>query len=1021
MSRNRALSRAVRRALATGTIAVCGAGCLAVHAQQTSVSTSHVKHGQVTPAVTAASHDSKQLRLAQSQKIKSKEILLAQATTVPAANATPSSGNAQLQEVVITGSLIERTNIETPNPVQIISSKDLVQSGYTDISDVLRNISSNGANTLSQSFSFAFATGGSGISLRGLTLGDTLVLIDGERSVPYPLLDDNERSFVDLTSIPFTAVQQVQVQKDGGSALYGSDAIAGVVNVILRKEYQGLHVTAEAGTSQHYDGTTEHLGFIGGHGDLASDGYNWYLSGDFRHQDPILASNRSGLWDNLNWLPWGGFNRTPGANDPTENPSIPYPATLTGYLIDPNTASGMPFTYFPGCDATSQEFDRCEFVPPGAQLQPADTNVDLLGKFTKELGSGWELGLQASWFDSKSEQVGSYGGNDTDLTFTGGTGYATGGITTIGLAPGQPPVATTYPILTVPAGYLCGGAATCATNPYGVPAPLIYDWPEIGVGNTQVETNTYRLLASLTGHAAGWRIDGTVGAMYAKMDLTTYGDLLPAAAQNALNNGYVLGSADGSQLFAPPAQTTPTSQLDLVDIHGTHKLFDMPGGPLDLALGVQWFKEGHDETPPPLIEDGVQEGDSIYVIGTEYDRAAFVELDGKPIKSLEIDAQARYDNYQTFGSDTTPKIGIKFTPWNWIGLRGTWGKGFRAPSAAEGISSGEAFGEGTTNDPVLCPNPTTPNAPGNYPSMCNFALTGVLEANPHLKDVTSTNWTTGLILQPIQQLSATVDYYNIKVNNDIVGADSLSGFTSYVRGPISTLQYCPAGNPGPCTASQLVYAPTSVGTILYAAFPYENASATQTSGYDLDLDYHWDMGAIGSFEGEVSWTHELTYQLILNGSTYELAGSHGPASISGDTGNPKDRVDVRLSWTKGPMTITPSVNYISSFSITDPSAGPSATTCAEALAYDGNFPQGVTAATQNFCTVRDFIETNLYAKYQMTGNFDVHLSVTNLFNKAPPLDVMTYGGGSMFYEYDPALEQDGAVGRFYMLGVDYDF
>jgi iron complex outermembrane recepter protein len=999
MSTNRALSRAVRRALATGTIAVCGVGCLAVHAQQTPVSSSDASH---TQAAQASSHDSK--------KSKSNEILLAQAAPAPAANAAPSSGAQQLQEVVITGSLIERTSLETPNPVQIISSKDLVQSGYTDISDVLRNISSNGANTLSQSFSFAFAAGGSGISLRGLTLGDTLVLIDGERSVPYPLLDDNERSFVDLSSIPFTAVQQVQVQKDGGSALYGSDAIAGVVNVILRKEYQGFHVTAESGTSQHWDGTTEHIGFIGGHGDLASDGYNWYLSGDFRHQDDILASSRSGLWDNLNWTPWGGFNRTPGANDPTENPSIPYPATLTGYLINPNTASGMPFDYLPGCNATAQALDRCTFTYPGAQLQPTDTNIDLLGKFTKELGGGWEFGLQASWFDSRSEQVGSYLG---DLSFGGGTGYAAGGITTIGLAPGQPPHATTYPIITVPANY--------PGNTFGVPAALMYNFPELP-SVLAVNTNTYRLLASLTGTAAGWKIDTTFGAMYAKMDDTGYGLPIPTALQNALNNGYVLGSSDAQQLFAPPAQTTPTSQLDLLDIHGTHKLFDMPGGPLNLALGVQWFKEGHDETPPPLVESGVQAfGDSIYVIGTEYDRAAFAELDGKPIQSLEIDAQARYDDYQTFGSDTTPKIGIKFTPWNWIGLRGTWGKGFRAPSAAEGISSGEAFGEGTTNDPVLCPNPTTPNAPGNYPSMCNFGLTGVLTANPHLQDVTSTNWTAGFIFQPVQQLSATADYYNIKVNNDIVGANSLSGYSTYVRGPITTLQYCPATNAGPCTAGQLVYAPTTVGTILYAAFPYENASATQTSGYDLELDYHWDMGAIGRFEGDVSWTHELTYQLILNGSTFELAGSHGPASISGDTGNPKDRINARLSWTKGPITITPSVDYISSFSITDESAGPAATTCAEAVAYDGNFPPGVTPANQNFCTVHYFIETNLYAKYQMTGNFDVHLSVTNLFNRAPPVDVMTYGGGSMFYEYDAALEQDGAVGRYFTLGVDYDF
>jgi iron complex outermembrane recepter protein len=1009
MTASHSVRHAVKRALATGTLALFGAGAMAAHALPAPAAQTTAAQAPASKAAAAKAARAKAIT-ARASTAKA-PIMLAQTTAPAPSNPAAGASANQLQTIVITGSLIARTSIETPSPVQVLSAKDLISSGYTDVSDVLRNMSANGANTLSQSFSFAFATGASGISLRGLTLGDTLVLVDGERTVPYPLLDDNERSFVDLSSIPFTAIQQIQVEKDGGSALYGSDAIAGVVNVILRKEYQGFHITTEAGTSQHWDGTTEHIGFIGGHGDLGSDGYNWYLSGDLRHQDDILASNRSGLWDNLNWLPWGGYNRIPGANDPTENANVPYPATSTGYLINPNTTSGMPFAYFPGCDAVSQQFDRCEFSNPAAQLQPADTNIDLLGKFTKELGGDWQFGLQASWFDSRSQQIAHY---TQDINFAGGTGYAVGGISLISLYPGQAPAAVSYPITTVPANY--------PGNPFGVAAPLIYNWPELGSSpQITVNTNTYRLLASLSGTAAGWQIEGTAGAMYAKLDQWTYGFFEPSVMQNALNNLYPLGSTSGAATFAPAEQTTPTSQLDLIDVHGTHELFAMPGGPLDVALGVQWFKELHDETAPPTVESGYQAGDPIYVIGTEYDRAAFVELSGNPIKALNIDAQARYDNYQTFGSDTTPKIGVKFTPWKWIGLRGTWGKGFRAPSAAEGISSGEAFGEGGIADPALCPNAAVANAPGNYPSQCAFALTGVLTANPHLKDVTSTNWTTGLILQPINQVSATVDYYNIKITNDIVGANSLAGYTGYVRGPVVTLPYCPASNSGPCSNAQLVPTPTPVGTILFASFPYENASATETSGYDVDFTYHWDAGAVGRFTGEATWTHELTYKLILNGQTYDLAGTHGPASVSGDTGNPKDRINVRLSWNKGPLTITPSMDYVSHFSITDPSAGPAATTCAEALSYNGNFPAGVTAANQNFCTVKYFLETDVYGSYQLTSQLELHASVTNLFNKTPPVDVMTYGSGSYFYPYDAAMHQDGAVGRYFLVGFNYDF
>src|ERR1700685_2884499 len=169
---------------------------------------------------------------------------------VSAQQASGSSQGPQLQEIVVTGSLIKRTDTETPSPVQVITATDLLNSGYTNVSDVLRNLSANGAGTLNQGFGQAFATGGSGIALRGLTVGDTLTLVDGERMVDYPLSDDGERSFVDVSAIPFNAIDTVEVLKDGGSALYGADAIAGVVNIKLKKTYVGSELTMEAGSSQ---------------------------------------------------------------------------------------------------------------------------------------------------------------------------------------------------------------------------------------------------------------------------------------------------------------------------------------------------------------------------------------------------------------------------------------------------------------------------------------------------------------------------------------------------------------------------------------------------------------------------------------------------------------------------------------------------------------------------------------------------------------------------------------------------
>jgi iron complex outermembrane recepter protein len=414
------------------------------------------------------------------------------------------------------------------------------------------------------------------------------------------------------------------------------------------------------------------------------------------------------------------------------------------------------------------------------------------------------------------------------------------------------------------------------------------------------------------------------------------------------------------------------------------------------------------------------------VIGTEIDTAVFGELEVKPVKQLELDGAGRYDHYQHFGGAATPQVGAKWTPIKYVALRGTWGKGFRAPSAAEGQQSGELFGAGSYTDPVLCAHPSPGGGlvgPGDFPSQCGFPLEGFQTPNPNLHNVKSTNWTTGIILQPIDPVSVSMDYYNIKINNDIISGFEAGGFAAgygtLLRGAPLTLPYCPPSNTSGCTSAQLVPATTPIGTILAASFPYINAGSTHTTGWDLDLKAHYDAGRYGIFAAEATWTHLLTYQLTVAGVTYELAGTHGPSGISGDTGNPKDRAQLTASWTKGPLTISPSLNYVGHFSITDPSSGIG--TCAAALGYEGQFLNGVTPANQNFCSVGYFLETNVYASYQLSDKFQVHASVTNLFDKQPPVDMQTYGAGTYFYRYDAAFEQDGAVGRFITIGASYQF
>ena len=944
------------------------------------------------------------------------------AQSASAQNAPQNAGDEPLAQVVVTGSLIKRTDLETPSPVQVISEKDLVDSGYTNVSDVLRTLSANGQGTLNQGFGQAFASGGSGIALRGLTVGDTLTLIDSERMVAYPLSDDGERSFVDVSAIPFNAIDSVEVLKDGASALYGADAIAGVVNIKLKHSYVGSELTAEGGSSQHGDGTTEHLAGILGWGDLANDGYNVYVAIDWHHQDKILGSNRSGDWTNLNWsgLP-GGQNTNPGAIGAT---GLVYPDSTTGYLINPTTPNaagvypnGLPAeTFLPGCTAALQAADKCTFAFPG-EIQPRTEQTNFLGKFTKALSSDWKVSVTASLFDSTANQVAP----PTEPAFghlLNNTGQEQGSIPLIAWGPGLSLSNKIYPVLSLP--------ASSSLNPYGAAANLVYSFPDVGPWVINTETTTYRLFADVRGTAAGWDLDASAGLMYAKMQYDFSGGIIPSAAQAALNSGaYVPGvSTNGSSLFAPTVNSSPSSTLDLIDLHGSRELFQMPGGPLQMGVGIQYFHKAQNDQDPPSVTNGIQEGITNFTIGSQDDTAGFIEIGGKPIKQLEVNAAVRYDHYDTYGGSATPKFGVKYTPLDMVTVRGTWGKGFRAPSISESGTSGIAFGEGNGADPVLCAN--GPNAKGSYNALCSYPVVGVDPPNSNLKAVTSTNATFGVIFEPFRAFNASVDWYRIQLNNDIISSSEtgLGSFTSLVRGSQVVLPVCTntTTNGAACTTANVL---TPVGYPIYSSFPYENAGTTKTSGIDFDVRSRFEVGAVGSFTAEVNYTYITQYELVVAGVTYDEAGTHGPAEISGDTGNPRQRAVASLTWEKGPATATLTVNYTGGFTLTDPLDGWN--TCLTALqtsgdSYGAALTPGVTAlpsAWNQYCSVHHFTDVNLYAKYAVTDRLSVHGSITNLFNTNPPVDLETYGGGALF-RYT-TLDQDGAVGRFFLAGVTYRF
>jgi iron complex outermembrane receptor protein len=786
------------------------------------------------------------------------------------------------------------------------------------------------------------------------------------------------------------------------------------VNVKLKRAFVGAEVTAEGGTSYKRDGSGYHLAGIFGTGDLPKDGYNAYVAIDFHHIDRIPSSARNGGFANLDWsgLP-GGINTAPGA---AGNPFNPYPASTTGYLLNPGDAAdaGLPAQYFlPGCTADLQAANKCTFNFPGL-IQPSAEQTNVLARFTKNLADGWQLITTGSVFVSNAEQVAP---SSISNPFPG-TNYQLGGQTNIAFGPGTQPSLVSYPPLTVPVGAL--------GNPYSQPAPLIYNFADIGPQLTRTSTTTYRLIADLKGTFLGWDIDANAGGMYSSMSLKQYGDFSYGVAQRAINEGaYVPGlTVNSAQMLAPEVSYHPSSQLDIAGLSASRQLAQLPGGPLSLGLGAQYFYKAQNVQPAAAIAQGVQIGNQSYTVGSQDNMAVFAELDAQPIRMLELNGAIRYDHYNTYGGTAVPKFGAKFTPIEQIAFRATWGKGFRAPSPSEAGNSGAIVGTGSTFDATLCPGGTQ-NVVGTYNSQCAVQLIGYQVSNPHLKAVTSNNATFGVVLAPIQNVNLSVDYYKIRLTNDIISkyeAGGLNAYTSLVRGPAAVLPQC-TDNATPCTTANTT---TPVGLELFAAYPYVNAGTTQTEGLDFDLQSQFDAGRFGKFKGRLTWTHMIEYDLTVQGETFQLAGTHGPSGISGDTGNPKDRGTLSLTWERSGASLTVTENYIGPFSITDPSAG--YTSCDLALtnsatwAYGPRYVGGTPLPSQwyPYCSVHKFVETNLYANYQVTDHLDIHGSVTNLFNANPPVDLQTYGGGGEL-AYDAALHQDGAVGRYFTVGATYRF
>jgi iron complex outermembrane receptor protein len=961
------------------------------------------------------------------------------------ASAAEETETTTLSEVVVTGSIIRRTEAETASPISVITAESLDERGKATVQDALQSIPANNGPALTNSFTAngAFAAGASAVSLRALSTNSTLVLFDGLRAAYYPLSDDGQRNFVDLNSIQDDIIEKIDVLRDGASSSYGADAIAGVVNIITKHQYTGIGGRAEVGKSERGDAGNVRLSVIGGKGDVAVDGFNTYLSAFYQHSDslrnnerpyPYNSADQRGLCFEGTCGPNGvvnGLDQTgtfgPGLAFSSQFLVRPFDPTNTTPLgryqaLNPNAGCGnlTPHTLTPA------EFAASPTAPP---IVCQEDNIKLYDSILPELTKfGFSARATVKLGDA-SEAYGLLNFLQTQSEFFGRPAViranAPAGIIypLYSTSAAQPAYGNT--ILTLPV-YVCAARVNCSTaadrrlnpnNPFAAAGNVarLTGRLQDEIGFTQTQNRVYRFASGVQGTMWDWNYDLGVTLMHTDLKYTTDGFVYIQHLLDVI--------ADGSYNFVNPSQNTQrvrdyltpvsiknsTSDLYQAQLNVSRSLFDLPGGPVQLGLGATMYYEAVDSpSANPDYNGPTQRYFVTNAFGTSGSRnvsAVYFEVNAPIVKMVELNVAGRYDSYQTGQSNFSPKFGVKFTPFEMLAIRGTYSEGFRIPSFAESnalpttgfINASPALFPDSYLALYGCSQATFTSCPA-YIRGSALGLTA--QGTPHLNPEESRSYTFGVVVEPIENLSFTLDYYDIEKSGAITQANPQPAIDAYYLGqPIPAGYTVIPGNPD-------VNNPTLQPTLGFVQSGFVNANTVKSKGYDFSASSSFNFGTVKWRSMlEASYIKELSTSFP-DGTTQQYAGTLGNYSLTAGSGTPRWHGNWQNTVDFNKFSVTATINYFGGYNLS---------------AEDINGPgtSGDCGMSGGFtpCDVDDYVTLDLVANMNVTDNISVYVHVINALDKLPPIDPVTYGANN----YNAVQGGEGIIGRAFRLGTRVKF
>jgi iron complex outermembrane receptor protein len=869
-----------------------------------------------------------------------------------------------LPRVEITGSAIRRVQSETALPVQIVTRAEIEKAGVTTAAELMSRVSAN-VNGLTDGASINVGgdqRGFNSANLRGIGTSSTLVLLNGRRMANFASPGDD--AGVDLNNIPAAALERVEVLLDGASALYGTDAIGGVINFITRKDFQGLELNVYGGKTDEGGAGKRTATISAGTGDLDRDGYNVFAVADFQKTNPLSTAQRS-------FIPSLQVEQRLGhlLSGYTSPANIRLTSAQRDHLQEIGyTINGQPITNrlinlsVPGCAPPANVYlpagtggvDACTYNYMGdTELYPKSDKASLLSRAVVKLGGGHQAYAELALSRSKTNYTGS------SARVTGYIDYSM-----------VPQLAAT-------------GLDQLDDDTPGE-LELRMRLNEAGQRTSTLTSEGVRVVVGLTGTIAGWDYDTAFNhSVNTVKDRDTHGYVL--------YNELLAGIADGR--INPFGASSPAGRalidsiqvddevrhargtLDAFDFKFSRALMPLAGGDLALAIGGEARREKNAFTPSALLlsdninNDAAPEGGRA-TSDSRNVTALYSELLVPFAKQWEAQVSARYDHYQQVGGAASPKIGLSYRPADALLLRGSAGRGFRAPSLNELHRPTVYSSTATLPDPVYCA--TVEN---NYAD-CADNWDTRRYSNAALKPERSRQFSLGAVWAANRQVSASLDYWNIKRTDLIseIGDDIILG---------NLEKY-----------GELVHRDED-GLIDYIDLRKENRGAQLARGLDLAVTVRGVDTPIGRFGGRMNGTYVLTSK---------IQNAPGDAFVSNlnhfvtDGVVQRWRHTVSFDWERGPFSTSLQNTWSSGYDDQNTAI---------------NIDDGSVVASNH---VKSYSLWDLSGAWVVNPKLKLRLGVQNMFNTSPPYSNQAY---YFLSGYDPSYTDPR--GRRFYASANYAF